>query len=161
MVRYHWKFVFAKDFVAILGASLGALRSYTDSWDRVKTCDPTWKTFVFYLAVIAVALTVIEISRWAVWRVREKAREGDSQAQATYSATSLVSINSSNLKTALLFSLAGGFLLLLSRLLGGPTLCVPVASNFSFPFALGSLAFALGLLMIASGLIHEAPSGKH
>jgi NADH:ubiquinone oxidoreductase subunit 5 (subunit L)/multisubunit Na+/H+ antiporter MnhA subunit len=161
MPQYHWKFVFAKDFVAILAASVGALRSYTDSWDHLKTCDPAWKTFVLYLAVIAVALTVIEISRWAVWLVRGELRKGDSQPQESSGAPSLVLINSSNLKIAFLFFLAGAPLLVLSHFLGGPTPCMPLAQSFSIPFALGSIAFALGLLMIASGLIHEAPPAKH
>jgi hypothetical protein len=155
------KFVFAKDFVAVLAGLLGALRSYTDSWDHLKTCHPTWRGFVFYVAVIAVALTVIEIFRWAIWLMRGEFRKGDAQTQEDYGATSLVFTNSSSLKADLLFFAAGAILLLLSILVGGPSPCMPVARSFSVPFVLGSLTSALGLLMIASGLIHESPPAKH
>jgi hypothetical protein len=58
MRRYHWKLVLVRDFFALIAALIWALRSYTDSWDRTKRCDPTWQGFLSYIVLIVATLTV-------------------------------------------------------------------------------------------------------
>jgi hypothetical protein len=152
--------VLVRDLFALLAALLWALRSYTDAWDRTKRCDPTWQGFLSYVVLIVAALTAIEMFRWAVWRLRRVFRRGDKQIQAE-DTTSLVFINSTNLKVALLNVAAGALLLLLSVFLGGPTPCEELHRNiWSWSFVLGCLICGLGFLRIANGLIREESSAS-
>jgi hypothetical protein len=155
MLRYNWKFILAKDFVAILAALVGALRSYTDSWDHTKSCDPTWHEFLLYVAPLIAALIVIEIFRWAVWVLRGIFRNRNERLQENEDVSSLALISATNLKSSLLSLAAGAVLLLLARLVGGPAPCMPPYPNFSLSFVLGSIICVLGLLMIANGVVHE------
>jgi len=160
MRRYHWKLVLVRDLVALLAALLWALRGYTDAWDRTKRCDPTWQGFLSYVVLIIAALTTIEMFRWAVWRLRRVFLHGDQHIQAE-DATSLVFINSTNLKVALLNVGAGSLLLLFSVFLGGPTPCEePHRNIWSWSFVLGCIICGLGFLTIANGLIREESSAS-
>jgi hypothetical protein len=156
MFQYHWKLVFAKDFVAILAALVWALRNYTDTWDHTKSCDPTWHGFLLYVALLIAALTVIEIFSWGIWALRGVFHKRHGQLQMTEERTSLVLVNAGNLKGSLLSFAAGLVLLVLSRWVGGPAPCKPLYGNFwSLSFVLGSIICGLGLLTVANGVIRE------
>jgi hypothetical protein len=157
MLRYHWKLVVARGLVAILAVLVWALRSYTDAWDRTKRCDPSWHGFLSYVALLIAVLTVIEIFRWAIWALRGVFHKSPGPSQLEEATTSLVLINTNNLKSSLFSLTAGLVLLLLSNLVGGLTPCEPVHPNFwSLSFVLGCIICGLGLLTIANGVIHES-----
>jgi hypothetical protein len=156
MLRYNWKFALAKSFAAIVVALVWALRSYTDSWNHTKKCDPSWYEFVLYLGLVVAALTVIELFRWGISVLRRLFHKRHGQSQLDEDTTSLVLINGTNFKTSLLKLAVGSALLLLSTLVGGPSPCEPLRPNFwSLSFVVGCILCGLGLLTIANGVIHE------
>jgi len=151
--------VLLRDFFALLVALFWALRSYTDAWNRTKRCDPTWQGFLSYVVLTVAALTAVEMFCWAVWLFRRVFRRGDKHFQIEEGTTSLVFINSTNLKVGFLNFAAGVLLLLLSVSLGGPTPCEePHRNIWSWSFVFGCLVYGLGFLMIAIGLIREESS---
>jgi hypothetical protein len=67
MRKYHWKFVLARDLMALLAALLWAGRSYTSTYLE-KTCNPDWLGFSLYAAAIVSPLLVIELLCWVLWQ---------------------------------------------------------------------------------------------
>lgn len=157
MRRYHWTFVLARVFIAIVVGLVWALRNYTDSWDHTKRCDPTWQGFLTYFALIVGAVTLIEILRWAIWFLRGVFQNSRDDLQVDEESNATVSFNTTDSKIGLLNCGIGLILLIISSLVGGPTPCLSLHSAlWSWAFFLGCIVCGLGVLTIANGVVRES-----
>jgi len=155
MIQYHWKFVLARDFFALLAALAWSVQSYAGTIFRPRICNPTWAGFLSFAALVIATLAVIEFFGWTIWFLRRMSQRSYMRPVAG-DVTFLVLVNTRNIRGSLLKFVAGLLLVVLSKFVGGPSPCEPLHRDpWSWPFLLGCLICGLGFLTIADGCVRE------